>query len=87
MRVVKTMSSKHEVTVTDDAGIADAVVVEVQDAADLRSIAILVDRLADDEADLRAAVAQARTNGKSWGQIGVALGVSRQAAHERFSPQ
>jgi len=34
---------------------------------------------------LRDSVAQARKQGVSWEQIGKALGVSRQAAWERFS--
>ena len=37
------------------------------------------------EATLREAVALARDQGASWDQIGKALGVSRQAAWERFS--
>lgn len=32
------------------------------------------------------AVAMARASGRSWTEIGDALGVSRQAARERFSP-
>ena len=34
--------------------------------------------------DLRRAVAEARTNGESWGTIGMILGVTRQAAQQRF---
>ena len=33
---------------------------------------------------LEKAVAQARSKGSSWADIGAALGVSRQSAHERF---
>ena len=33
----------------------------------------------------RAIVAEARAEGRTWDEIGDALGVSRQAAHERFS--
>ena len=33
---------------------------------------------------LRQAVADARANGESWGTIGMVLGVSRQAAQQRF---
>jgi hypothetical protein len=35
-------------------------------------------------AELPAAVAVARAAGASWADIGTALGMSRQAAHERF---
>jgi hypothetical protein len=34
---------------------------------------------------LARAVAAARTNGASWHDVGVALGITRQAAWERFS--
>jgi transposase len=37
-----------------------------------------------DEARLREAVEVARTHGRSWNQIAIALGVSRQAARQRF---
>ncbi len=36
------------------------------------------------ESDLRASVARARERGATWQQVGDALGISRQAAHERF---
>ncbi len=35
---------------------------------------------------IRAAVAHLRVDGASWGQIGVALGISRQGARQRFDP-
>jgi hypothetical protein len=38
-----------------------------------------------DEARLTEAVQIARAHGKSWNQIAVALGVSRQAARRRFA--
>jgi hypothetical protein len=38
-----------------------------------------------DEALLREKVVIARADGRSWGQIGASLGVSRQAARERFT--
>lgn len=37
------------------------------------------------EARVRELVARARANNRSWGEIGIALGVSRQAARERFT--
>lgn len=51
---------------------------------DLRAIAVVVDGLADGERRLTDAVGAARANGRSWGQIALALGVKRQSAHQRF---
>lgn len=50
----------------------------------LESIADQQQRIADMEKYQRAAVAQARLSGHTWAEIGEALGMSRQSAHERF---
>lgn len=34
---------------------------------------------------LSALVADARANGATWGDIGAALGITRQAAHQRYA--
>lgn len=52
---------------------------------DLRGIAVAADAVRADEARLREAVAIARAQGRSWNQIAVALGISRQAARQRFA--
>lgn len=52
---------------------------------DLREIAAASAAMRADEARLREAVESARGRGRSWNEIGVALGVSRQAARQRFS--
>jgi hypothetical protein len=44
-----------------------------------------IEAMRSDEAALRQAVQAARTHGRSWNQIAVALGVSRQAARQRFA--
>ena len=59
--------------------------VTMDDTTDLRAIAEAVDRVRAGEARIRELVALARANGRSWGEIGIALGVSRQAARERFT--
>ncbi len=52
---------------------------------DLRQVAAISETLRAEEAQLRETVNVARVNGRSWNQIAVALGVSRQAARQRFA--
>ncbi len=59
--------------------------VQMDDTTDLRTLAEAVDGVHAGEARVRELVARARANGRSWGEIGIALGVSRQAARERFA--
>jgi hypothetical protein len=59
---------------------------EIQDADDLRQITTTMGQVAEAELLLHAAVKAARENGLSWGRIGMALGVSKQAARMRFGP-
>jgi len=54
------------------------------DATDLRDISLLVEARASGERALVRAVVKARANGRSWAMIGLAMGVSRQAARDRF---
>lgn len=58
--------------------------VTVEDPADLRAVAAAVRDVADAETQLANAVRIARQNGRSWGRIGMALGVTKQAARQRF---
>lgn len=55
------------------------------DAADLRAIGEALRAVAITDLRLADEVAKARRNGRTWTQIGVVLGVSKQAARERFS--
>jgi hypothetical protein len=59
--------------------------VPIDDTTDLRTLAEAVDAVRTGEARVRELVARARANGRSWGEVGIALGVSRQAARERFA--
>jgi len=52
--------------------------------ADLRRIGLALRGLADEQREVDEAVAAARENGRSWGEIGLVLGISRQAARERY---
>lgn len=58
---------------------------EVSDTDDLQQVAAVSEAVRADEARLRQAVEAARSRGRSWNQIAVALGVSRQAARQRFT--
>ena len=57
----------------------------VVDTADLQQVATASQTVRADEIRLREAVAAARDHGRSWNQIAIALGVSRQAARQRFA--
>jgi hypothetical protein len=59
----------------------------VQPIPDVRAIADAVDAGGLADARVGEAIALARARGRSWGQIALALGVSRQAARERFAHQ
>lgn len=63
----------------------DPTTADVDQTEDLRQVAAACDAVRTDEARLRAAVQIARAQGRSWNQIAVALGVSRQAARQRFA--
>jgi len=60
---------------------------KVGDTDDLRSIATAAEAVRADDARLREAVLVARAHGRSWNHIALALGVSRQAARQRFADQ
>lgn len=57
----------------------------VSETDDLQQVAAVSEAVRANEARLRQAVDAARTRGRSWNQIAVALGVSRQAARQRFT--
>ncbi len=59
--------------------------VEALDPKELRQVAVAADAVADAQDQVEAAVIAAHRAGYSWGKIAIALGVSRQSAHERYS--
>lgn len=63
----------------------DPVSDELEDLSDLRAIAEAADAVRAEEARLREAIELARGRGRSWNRIALALGVSRQAARQRFA--
>ena len=75
-------ASRRFEQLADDLDPATAAVDHIDD---LRQIAVVSEAVRSDEARLRESVEVARTHGRSWNQIAVALGVSRQAARQRFT--
>jgi DNA-directed RNA polymerase specialized sigma24 family protein len=63
----------------------DPAAAQVEDTDDLREIATAAETVRLDDARLREAVLLARAHGRSWNHIALALGVSRQAARQRFA--
>lgn len=62
----------------------DPTATPAEDPADLRRIGLALRGLADQQGEVEAAVAAARAKGRSWAEIGLVLGVSRQSARERY---
>ena len=63
----------------------DPATIRWQESPELAAVAQAADSVRADEARLRDAVTAARNAGGSWNRIAIALGVSRQAARQRFS--
>ncbi|ORA24911.1 hypothetical protein [Mycobacterium aquaticum] len=57
---------------------------KARDARHMRRIAAAAKALDGAEAELNEAVTEAREAGDTWAMIGTALGISRQAAYQRF---
>jgi len=71
----------------DETGLddLDPAATPARDASHFRAIIAANEAVASAEGQLRAAVHSARAAGDSWTIIGAALGVSKQAAQQRFS--
>lgn len=63
----------------------DLATAQVEATDDLREIATAAEAVRADDARLREAVLLARERGRSWNHIALALGVSRQAARQRYA--
>jgi hypothetical protein len=62
----------------------DPATTPAEDISDLADIARAVDARDAAEDLIAEPVQRARARGRSWARIAVALGVSRQSAHERY---
>ncbi|MGI8815247.1 MAG: hypothetical protein ACR2G2_08180 [Pseudonocardia sp.] len=58
--------------------------VEFHPAPDLAALGLALAAVSASEANLAGTVAVARANGRSWSEIGMVLGVSKQAAAKRY---
>lgn len=58
---------------------------QIEGTEDLREIATAAEAVRADDERLREAVLIARAHGRSWNHIALALGVSRQAARQRYA--
>jgi hypothetical protein len=58
---------------------------KVEDLSDLNAVSAASQAVQADEVRLQQAVRVAREHGRSWNQLATALGVSRQAARQRFA--
>lgn len=74
----KTDTAADFLTALDPSG------VQVDNTENLAAVAAAADRMTQAEIGLVEAVKHARAEGRSWNRIAVALGVSRQAARQRF---
>lgn len=76
------MAVKHK----DDTGLdeLDPATTTAHDATHFREIVAAAKRRDDADQNLHDAVAAARRAGDSWTVIGAALGVTKQAAYQRF---
>ena len=63
----------------------DPATAEVDRIDDLRQVAAAAHALRSNETRLRETVEAARAKGRSWNQIALALGVTRQAARQRYT--
>jgi hypothetical protein len=63
----------------------DPAMAAVEHTDDLHEIAAAAEAVRADDARLTEAVTLARAHGRSWNHIALALGVSRQAARQRFA--
>ncbi|MGY1709096.1 hypothetical protein ACI8AC_06250 [Geodermatophilus sp. SYSU D00758] len=63
----------------------DPATTQSRDTTHFRRILAASKAVSAAEEELRKAVADARQAGDSWAMVGAALGISRQAAQQRFS--
>jgi hypothetical protein len=79
------MATRNKISVEEWLeSLEDAPVGSFKDASYVRRIVAAAENVTASEDQLRQEVAAARAAGESWSVIGIALGVTRQAAYQRF---
>lgn len=79
------MTTKHKTEIDDWLDSVEPNPADARDASHMRRIIAAAEALEAAQTELRDAVDAAREAGDSWAVIGVALGISRQAAQQRFT--
>ena len=72
------------VVVAVGVAVGVGVVVNAHKDRELTYLRLLAKVTADTRYDTECAVRRARDQGATWAEVGAALGVTQQAAHERF---
>ena len=78
------MSVKHKTDIDEWLDTIEPTPADARDATHMRRIIAAKESIDAGESELRAAVDAARAAGDTWAAIGVALGITRQAAFQRF---
>ncbi len=78
------MSVKHKSDIDEWLDTIEPNPADARDASHMRRIIAAKEAVETAESELRAAVDAARAAGDTWAAIGVALGITRQAAFQRF---
>lgn len=78
------MTTKHKTGIDQWLESVEPNPADARDATHLRRIVAAAEAVENAEAELRAAVKAARDAGDTWAVIGLALGISRQGAYQRF---
>jgi hypothetical protein len=75
---------KHKTDIDEWLDSIEPHTADARDASHMRRIIAARQAVDAAESELRAAVEAARAAGDTWAAIGVALGITRQAAFQRF---
>ena len=78
------MTTKHKPSIDEWLDTVEPNPADARSATHLRRIVAAAEAVENAEAELQAAVKAAREAGDTWAVIGLALGISRQGAYQRF---